>query len=116
MKYVVIALLVFGCQDAKKQPPPSQAPVASPRRELCVLSLAMFERFVDTGDPDATAEQRTKVKIAVLDRCVLDSWSDAALACMRTANDPHETFKCWDERLTKEQRAKASEALGALGP
>jgi hypothetical protein len=117
MKRLLAVLLCVGCQDAK--PPPAPAPTGSAapaRRELCVVSLAMFERFVDTGDPDATPEQIKQVKIAILDRCVQDNWSDAALACMRAAKEPHATFKCWDEQLTKEQRAKVSEALGSLAP
>ena len=113
MKSIVLVLLAFGCQDAK----PQQKPAAAPdRRERCVVSLAMFERFVDTGEPDATPDQRTKLKVAVIDRCVQDAWSDAALDCMRAAKDPHETFKCWNDQLTKEQRTKASEALGSLAP
>ena len=115
MKYLVLALLALGCQDAKKKSS-EPGPTASPRRELCVVSLAMFEQFVDTGEPDATPEQRTKVKIAVLDRCEQDNWSDAALACMRAAKEPHALFKCWNELLTKEQRTKAGDALGSLGP
>ncbi|MBA3499023.1 MAG: hypothetical protein M4D80_01555 [Myxococcota bacterium] len=117
MKYVVLALLAFGCQDAKKKPAPAPppTPAATPQRELCVVALAMFERFVDTGDPGATPEQVGKVKIALIDRCVQDSWSEAALACMRAAKDPHATFACWNEHLTKEQRDAASKALGSLG-
>ena len=117
MKRLLALLLCLGCQDAKAPPAPASMPSTSPaRREQCVVSLAMFERFVDTGDPDATPEQIKQVKIAILDRCVVDHWSDAALACMRAAKEPHATFTCWDEQLTKEQRAKVSEALGSLGP
>jgi hypothetical protein len=126
MKALLAFALCLGCQQSKQPPAATasgsapaasgSAPAASPRRELCVVSLAMFERFVDTGDPSATPEQVKQVKIAILDRCVQDNWSDAALACMRDAKEPHATFKCWDEQLTKEQRAKVSEALGSLAP
>ncbi len=116
MKYIVLALLVLGCQESRSKQAPPTAVASSKQRELCVVSLAMFERFVDTGDPDATPAQLQKLKIALLDRCEQDVWSDVALACMRAAKDPHETFKCWNDLLTKEQRTKASEALGALAP
>jgi hypothetical protein len=113
MKYIVLALLAFGCQDAKQKAAPAPTPAASPQRELCVVALAMFERFVDTGEP-ATPDQIAKVKIAVIDRCVQDKWSEAAIGCMRAAKDPHATFTCWNEHLTKEQRDAASKALGSL--
>ena len=48
-------------------------------------------------------------------RCLEDSWSDQALACMASASSSHDTFKCWNELLTKEQREAASKSLGTLG-
>ena len=115
MKYIVLALCLVGCQDAKSnKPPPAPQVAAGSQREACVVSLALFERIVDAGDPGATTEQLTKVKIAVLDRCEQDRWSQPALACMSAARTGPDMFKCWNELLTKEQRDAASKALEGL--
>jgi hypothetical protein len=78
--------------------------------------LKSFDQFVDTGEPDAPAEQRTKIKTAVLERCLADDWSEPALACMRAAGTSHDVFKCWNDQLTKQQRDAASTALGNVKP
>jgi hypothetical protein len=111
MKHLALLLFVLGCQDSKKQPPPTAEPA---RSEMCASALVTFDRFVDTGDPNAPPEQRTKVKAAVLERCISDNWSDTALACMRAAGTSHDVFKCWSDQLTKEQREAASKSLGTL--
>lgn len=113
MKHLLaIAILVLAA--CKEQPKPRAE--TSPRGAACTAALASFDRFVDTGDPDAKPEQRTQVKAAVLARCIDDAWSEPALACMRKAATSHDVFKCWNELLTKEQRESASRALGSLEP
>ena len=115
MKYIVLALCLAACQDSKSnKPPPAPQVAAGSQREACVVSLALFERLVGTGDPDITTEQLTKVKIAVLDRCEQDRWSQPALACMSGARTGPDLMKCWADLLTKEQRDAASKALESL--
>ena len=115
-RYVVLALCLVACQDAKsnKPPPPAPTVASGSQREACVLALALFERLVSTGDPDVTTAQLTKVKIAVLDRCEQDRWSQPALACMSEAHTGPDLFNCWNKQLTKEQLAAASKALEQL--
>jgi len=113
MKYFTL-LLLFACNEpAKKAPPRTTEPS---RSDACTKALESFDRFVDTGEPDAPPERRVQVKAAVLERCVTDNWSEPALACMRSAQTSHDTFKCWNDLLTKEQREAASTALGKLKP
>ena len=107
---LVLALLV-ACKESTKAPPPTAEPS---RNDACASALASFDKFVDTGEDDPA--QRAKVKAAILERCITDRWSDAALACMRSASTSHDTFKCWNELLTKEQRDAASTSLGKLAP
>jgi hypothetical protein len=116
MKYIALALCLLACQDSKsnKPPPPAPTVAANQQREACVVSLALFERLVGTGDPNITTEQLTKVKIAVLDRCEHDRWSQPALACMSGARTGPDLMKCWADLLTKEQRDAASKALEGL--
>src|SRR5687767_416040 len=107
-KLLVLALLATACQDKKNAPPP--APTNQPSRtDACTSALASFDRFVDTGQQ--TPDARKQVKTAVFERCMNDNWSELALACMRSAKTSHDTFKCWNDELTKEQRESASRAL-----
>lgn len=114
MKYVALSLVfLFACKERSttQQQPAPQAPA---RSDVCTTALASFDRYVDTGDPDATPDQRAQVKAAVLDRCITDNWSEPALTCMRNAGTSHDVFKCWTEQLTPAQRDAASKALGSL--
>ncbi len=118
MKNVVLALVVLvACKASTKQrpsDPPSTAAgsAASTQQYDCNAALANFDRMIDPAD--ATPDQRTKIKQAVIDRCVADSWSGPALTCMRGATSSPATFDCWSQLLTKEQRDAARAALGNL--
>lgn len=111
MNQLALLLVVLAaCNETTKKPPPAP----EPSRDGCATALASFDKFVDTGEADP--ETRAKVKAAVLERCTTNRWSDAALACMRAAGTSHDTFQCWNEQLTKQQREAASTALGKLAP
>jgi hypothetical protein len=117
MKHLAIAaaLLFVACKDrSKDKPAEPPAPATPTQAEQCASALRSFDRFVDTGDASMQPDARAKVKAAVLGRCVEDKWSEPALACMRMAQSSHDTFKCWNEKLTKEQVDGASKALGDL--
>ena len=110
---VALALaFVFAGAGCKEQP--KSTPETTKRSEACTTALATFNRFVDTGEPDATPAQRQAVMATVLSRCIADRWSAEALACMRKAGTSHEVFQCWNQHLSKEQRDAASQALGTL--
>lgn len=113
MKYVVLSLLLVACKD-RSAPKQEQQPPPDPRIAQCTSALASFDHFVDTGD--AKPDERAKAKQAVVDRCVADQWSDAALTCMRAAQGPGEVFQCWTAQLTKEQRDAVSQAFRAFAP
>ena len=113
MKYFPL-LLLFACNEPANKATPR--PNEPSRRDACTSALASFDRFVDTGEPDAPPERRAQIKTAVLQRCMKDNWSEPALSCMRSAQTSHDTFKCWNDLLTKEQRDVASTALGNLKP
>ena len=106
---LLLVLVLFGCKEQPK--PKAETPS---RGNACTDALASFDRFVDTGDPNASPDQRAKIKTALVDRCMQDAWSDPALACMKKAGTSHEVFQCWNDLLTKEQREAASKALGKL--
>ncbi|MDQ3368630.1 MAG: hypothetical protein M3680_24645 [Myxococcota bacterium] len=114
----LLAGLLAGCQDSKRdaaaqrQPPPTQQ--VGPQVQACSGALGSFNRFVDVGSGSDSPETFARVKEAVLQRCIEDKWSERALACMRGAATSHDTFGCWNEELTKEQREAATQALGQL--
>jgi hypothetical protein len=117
---VTLAVTLCGlmaCKDAKREPsaqqtqPPAQL---TPQVQACSEALGSFNRFVTVGSGADDAASFAKVKEAVLQRCIDDKWSERALACMRGAGTSHDTFKCWNEELTKEQRDGATQALGQL--
>jgi hypothetical protein len=106
---VIVAL--GGCNRTDKPRAESAA-----RADACTSALRSFDRFVDTGDAAEPPDQRAKVKAAVLERCVVDMWSDHALTCMQAAASSHVTLKCWADHLTEAQRNAVSRALGTLTP
>jgi hypothetical protein len=112
MKLVALVLLLAACQDKANQAAPPPATAQPSRTDACTSALVSFDRFIDTGVD--TPEARTKVKRAVLERCMTDNWSELALACMRSAKTSHDVFKCWADELTKEQRDTVSRTLGDL--